>query len=50
MREVNIDKKTEILKLLLDEENKIPNIEGNTLLTLKAIEISKLELFSKEKN
>ena len=36
-------------ELILIEGNKIPNIEGNTPLILKAISNSKLDNFSKEK-
>ena len=39
-----------LLDLILDENNKIPNIEGNTPLILKAISNSKLDNLSKEKD
>ena len=38
-----------LLDLILNESNKIPNIEGNTPLILKAISNSKLDNFNKEK-
>ena len=38
-----------LLELILIESNKIPNVEGNTPLILKAISNSKLDNFSKEK-
>lgn len=49
MRNKSFVSKNELLTLLLDEKNKIPNKEGNTPLTLKALEISKLSDFSREK-
>lgn len=39
-----------LLDLILDENNKIPNIEGNTPLILKAISNSKLDNHSKQKD
>ena len=44
----SIETKT-LLELILIESNKIPNVEGNTPLILKAISNSKLDNFSKEK-
>lgn len=38
-----------LIDLILEENNKIPNIEGNTPLTLRAINNSKHDNYSKEK-